>query len=64
MIAPELLQYDCNAHELTRVITDLLNDDNVKQRMMTRLKQLKLSLSDQSADCTITTLIENELCHP
>lgn len=61
MIAPELLQYDCNAHELTRLMIDLLNNEDVKQRMITRLQQLKLSLSEQSADCSITSLIEREL---
>lgn len=57
MIAPELLQHDCNAHELTIVLGDLLNDHHVKQRMTSRLQQLKLSLSDQSADCTIGSLV-------
>ena len=61
MIAPELLQYDCNAHELTRVMIDLLNNEDVKQRMITRLQQLKLSLSERSADCSMTSLIEREL---
>ncbi len=64
MIAPELLQYDCNAHELTRVMIDLLTNDDIKQRMVTRLQRLKQSLSAQSADCTITALIENELLRP
>ncbi len=61
MIAPELLQLDCNAHELTRVMIDLLNNDDVKQRMISKLQQLKRSLSNQSADCTITALIEDKL---
>lgn len=58
MIAPELLQSDCNARELTRVMLDLLNDKKIKQRMKTRLERLKRELSDQAADCTITALIE------
>ncbi len=61
MIAPELLQYDCNSHELTKMLTALLNDDEMKQRMHSRLQKLKLSLSAQSADCTISSLIEREL---
>lgn len=61
MIAPELLQYDCNAVELTRVLYDLLTDSEIALRMITRLKQLKESLSLQSADCTIEQLIESEL---
>lgn len=58
MIAPELLQYDCNPQELTRVVIDLLNNDEIKQRMIVRLQRLKQSLSNQSADCTIAELIE------
>lgn len=61
MIVPELLQYDCNPHELTRIIIDLLNDTSVSQRMQTRLQQLKLSLSAEQADCDISQLIEREL---
>lgn len=61
MIVPELLQYDCNALELSRVMLDLLNDAEVKQRMIVRLQELKLSLSDQVADCTISELIESEI---
>lgn len=61
MIAPELLQFDCNAHELARVMGDLLHNDPVKQRMIGRLQKLKWSLSDQAADCTIAELIEKFL---
>jgi len=61
MIVPELLQYDCNATELTRVLTDLLDDREMSQRMTKRLHQLRLSLSTQQADCSIADLIEREL---
>ena len=61
MIAPELLQYDCNPTELTRLLINLLNDDNYSQRMQSRLQQLKLSLSAEQADCSISALIENEM---
>lgn len=61
MIAPELLQYDCNPVELTRLVTDLLNDPDFSPRMQSRLRQLKLSLSAEQADCSISSLIENEL---
>ena len=61
MIAPELLQYDCNAHELTRVMIDLLNDEEIKQRMIARLFNLKQNLSQNSSDCSISSLIEGEL---
>ena len=61
MIAPELLQYDCNPTELTRTLLTLLNDDEVRNRMITRLQQLKDSLSSQAADCTISQLIAQRL---
>lgn len=61
MIAPELLQYDCNPTELTRTLLALLNDDEVKNRMTKRLQKLKDALSSQSADCTISQLIAQRL---
>ena len=61
MIVPELLQYDCNPVELTRMVIDLLTDQEISQRMQTRLQLLKLSLSTQQADCTISALIEREV---
>ena len=63
MIAPELLQYDCNPIELTRVLSELLHDQAISQRMVKRLHQLRLSLSTQQADCTISALIVNEFNH-
>lgn len=64
MIVPELLQYDCNPQELTRVMSDLLSNREVSASMIARLQHLKQSLSAQEADCTITALIENELRDP
>ncbi|CEK10842.1 lipid-A-disaccharide synthase [Legionella hackeliae] len=61
MVVPELLQYDCNAKELSRIVTELLTDNDVIQRMSRRLKQLKLSLSHQEADCSLTDLVKQEL---
>jgi len=61
MIVPELLQYDCNPAELTRIIVDLLNDPAISKRMIKRLQMLKQSLSAQQADCSITALIEHEI---
>ena len=61
MIAPELLQSDCNSHELTRVMTDLISNEDVRQRMISRLRHLKSTLANHSADCSITALIEDEL---
>ncbi|KTD09486.1 lipid-A-disaccharide synthase [Legionella jamestowniensis] len=61
MIVPELLQYDCNPKELSRVVTALLTDNEVISRMVARLKQLKLSLSHQEADCSLAQLVQQEL---
>ncbi len=59
MIVPELLQYDCNPTELTRMIINLLNDHEMSERMQTHLKRLKQSLSSQSADCSISELVSD-----
>lgn len=61
MIVPELLQYDCNAAELSRVVMDMLDNDEVKRRMESRLTRLKQSLSSVESDCSIVTVIETEL---
>jgi lipid-A-disaccharide synthase len=61
MVVPELLQYDCNTTELTRSVLELLNDQTLIHRMQKRLKQLRLSLSAEQADCSIAELIQTEL---
>ncbi|WP_133127295.1 lipid-A-disaccharide synthase [Legionella nagasakiensis] len=61
MIVPELLQYDCNSLELTRIISELLDNQNAAHRMTKRLQHLKALLSIQQADCKISTLIEREM---
>ena len=61
MIVPELLQYDCNPNELTRVMHDLLSDKKASERMVLRLQQLTSSLSAQQADCSISELIIREI---
>jgi len=61
MIVPELLQYDCNTIELTRVVVELLNNAHTSERMTARLQRLKTSMSSLNADCTITALIKNEM---
>lgn len=61
MIVPELLQYDCNATELSCIVVDLLDNDVVKHRMESRLKRLKQSLSSVESDCSIVALIEKEM---
>lgn len=57
MIVPELLQYDCNANELAKVMGELLDDNLVAENMTHRLNRLKTSLSTQLADCTISEII-------
>lgn len=61
MIAPELLQYDCNAIELSRMVTELLTNSETINRMISRLKLLKLSLSSSEADCSLSDLVKQEL---
>ncbi|MDI9819914.1 MULTISPECIES: lipid-A-disaccharide synthase [unclassified Legionella] len=61
MIVPELLQYDCNAKELSRILNELLTDPNTIERMTQRLKQLTSSLSSEEADCTLVDLVKLEL---
>jgi lipid-A-disaccharide synthase len=61
MIVPELLQYDCNSTELTRVVAELLNDETLSTAMTIRLRTLKHSLSAQRADCSIVDLIDKEM---
>ncbi|KTD18502.1 lipid-A-disaccharide synthase [Legionella lansingensis] len=61
MVVPELLQYDCNAKELSRMLNELLTNEHVVNRMINRLKQLKFSLSSEEADCTLSDLVIQEI---
>ncbi|AHE67154.1 lipid-A-disaccharide synthase [Legionella oakridgensis] len=61
MIVPELLQYDCNPLEVTRLVSELLMNPNTSQGITKRLHMLKSSLSIQQADCKISALIEREM---
>ncbi|MGL5741225.1 MAG: lipid-A-disaccharide synthase [Legionella sp.] len=61
MIVPEFLQYDCNAHELTRYIEHFYNDAAQHQRMITQLTQIKRSLSSEKSDRSLFDLVANEL---
>ncbi|MFY7698086.1 MAG: lipid-A-disaccharide synthase [Legionella sp.] len=61
MIAPELLQDDCNSIELTKTIVRLLNEPAYSARMVERLQRLRYSLSNQSADCSLKELAEKML---
>jgi lipid-A-disaccharide synthase len=61
MIVPEFLQYDCNAHELSRYITRFYNDNQQPAKMITQLTNIKKSLSVEKSDCTLFDLVVNEL---
>lgn len=61
MIVPELLQYDCNPHEITSIIKTLLLDEQAVLRMKNRLHEVKQALSKQKSDCSIIKLIELHL---
>jgi len=63
MIVPELLQYDCNPKELTRMVESLLNDSDSVKRMQSRLFNLKKSLSLTQADNTLDEVVEKLLTH-
>lgn len=59
MIVPELLQYDFNHTELTRVLSQLLSSDqeNLTKKIQFELKALKQSLSEEQADCLLPELV-------
>lgn len=61
MIVPELIQYDCNPQELTRVAYNLLTNHTIRHNIAANLQQLRISLSAQQADCSLYTIIEREL---
>lgn len=61
MLVPELLQYDCNSKELTKVMLDLMSHSNEAEKMTSRLLSLKSALSSQQADCSMSELIALEL---
>lgn len=61
MVAPELLQYDLNEHELTKMVQFLLNDSTFATRMKRQLNELHQSLTENAADLTIEDLVEQEL---
>lgn len=61
MIVPELLQYDCNAQELTKLVNRLLTNHDASEAMKKNLRDLKQSLSTKHADSTIGELVKLEL---
>lgn len=61
MIAPELLQHDCNPAELAKTVEELLNNNETSRQMISNLTELKRSLSAEESDCSIAELVEKEL---
>ena len=61
MMVPEFLQYDCNAIELARYITQFYDDPSQPHRMQSQLSALKNLLSIEKSDCSLIELIESEL---
>ncbi|HHP7868838.1 TPA: lipid-A-disaccharide synthase [Legionella pneumophila] len=61
MMVPEFLQYDCNAIELSRYISNFHNDPNQPESMINQLAKLKESLSSSQADCSLFDLVVAEL---
>jgi len=62
MIVPELLQYDCNATELTRVVSSLIDASSpLNQKVTKQLISLKKALSGDTADTSFCSLVLNTL---
>jgi lipid-A-disaccharide synthase len=61
MIVPELLQQDCNPKELTAMVRTLLEDKKATTKMIDNLRKLKLSLSKEQADLSISQVVKDEL---
>ena len=57
MIVPELLQYDCTAKELTRVMLEIITNEARSKKIIANLHALKSALSIENADCSIGELI-------
>lgn len=60
MIAPELLQYDFNADELTLLINNVLFNEKSCQSIRNHLIELKQSLSETTTDMTLSNLVIQE----
>lgn len=61
MIVPEFLQYDCTPQELTKYVTQFFSDTKQPDRMVEQLAILRHSLSSKKSDCSLLSLVENEL---
>lgn len=61
MAVPELLQYDCNAEELAKMIRTLIQDKTFKTHMHEKLTALEHLLSTAQIDCALSDLVQNLL---
>lgn len=61
MIVPELLQYDCNAIELSKLMAKLMGDQEIAESMISKLEDLKNELSPHNSDLSLIELIKLEL---
>jgi lipid-A-disaccharide synthase len=61
MIVPEFLQYDCNPHELSKYMMQLVNDKQQSDKMRMRLATIKSLLAEEESDGSLFKLIENQL---
>ena len=61
MLAPELLQYDCNPIELTALVNQLLTDSDLVKKMSVGFKTLRVSLSEEKMDETLLNLVTRYL---
>ena len=61
MVVPELLQYDCTAHELTDVVLNILINPIRNKKIIQNLQQLYCDLAADQADCSISELILSNL---
>lgn len=61
MVVPELLQYDCTADEVYKVMHRLLTDEEYQKAMRLGLQGLKEELSPNKADCSLESLVERML---
>ncbi|MBA4696359.1 MAG: lipid-A-disaccharide synthase [Legionella sp.] len=61
MIVPELLQYDCNPHELALSLEALLYNKAFARQMTRHLSAIKSSLSPAQSDGSLLNLIKNQL---
>jgi lipid-A-disaccharide synthase len=61
MIVPELLQYDCTAFELSKVVGQFLSQPAFCQAIEANLRQLKQELSVQHATINLLQLVNQQL---